>query len=200
MTQTDISQDHLRNSTELANETSAAEARVLIVMTGGTICMKRSSNGFVPARGFLESGLAPRPSFNDGSDSIHILVSVDDHTSILLPSLRTPSSTYRKHVRYVVLEFDELLDSSSINADGWTEIAQTIYRNYTFFDAFVVLHGTDSMLIDAAEFREVCDTDVFSRYGLLVFCTEFYATEFREASDTNGISSPNARTAERRNR
>ena len=82
---------------------------------------------------------------------------VDDHTSILLPSLRTPSSTYKKRVRYVVLEFDELLDSSSINADGWTEIAQTIYRNYTLFDAFVVLHGTDSMLIDAVQFREICD-------------------------------------------
>lgn len=44
-----------------------------------------------------------------------------------------------------MLEFSELLDSSSIDAKGWAEIAWTIYRNYTLFDAFVVLHGTDSL-------------------------------------------------------
>lgn len=47
--------------------------------------------------------------------------------------------------RYAVLEFDELLDSSSIDSKGWTEIALTISRNYTLFDGFVVLHGTDSL-------------------------------------------------------
>jgi hypothetical protein len=29
--------------------------------------MKISPEGLVPARGFLEQGMAPRPSFNDGS-------------------------------------------------------------------------------------------------------------------------------------
>ena len=29
--------------------------------------MKSSPEGLVPARGFLEAGMAPRPSFNDGS-------------------------------------------------------------------------------------------------------------------------------------
>ena len=47
--------------------------------------------------------------------------------------------------RYAVIEFDELLDSSSIDSKGWTQIARTIARNYTFFDGFVVLHGTDSL-------------------------------------------------------
>lgn len=44
-----------------------------------------------------------------------------------------------------MLEFEELLDSSSIDSKGWKDIAQTIYRNYRFFDGFVVLHGTDSL-------------------------------------------------------
>ena len=50
------------------------ESRVLIVMTGGTICMKSSPEGLVPARGFLEAGMKPRPSFNDGSNpgKIHL--------------------------------------------------------------------------------------------------------------------------------
>ena len=47
--------------------------------------------------------------------------------------------------RYAVIEFDELLDSSSIDSKGWTQIAKTIARNYTLFDGFVVLHGTDSL-------------------------------------------------------
>jgi len=44
------------------------ESRVLIIMTGGTICMRSSPEGLVPARGFLKEGMRPRPSFNDGSD------------------------------------------------------------------------------------------------------------------------------------
>lgn len=43
------------------------ESRVLIIMTGGTICMKESEQGLVPARGFLDEAMRPRPSFNDGS-------------------------------------------------------------------------------------------------------------------------------------
>jgi L-asparaginase/Glu-tRNA(Gln) amidotransferase subunit D len=43
------------------------ESRVLIVMTGGTICMRESAEGLVPATGFLDDALRPRPSFNDGS-------------------------------------------------------------------------------------------------------------------------------------
>ena len=43
------------------------EKRVLIIATGGTICMKESPEGLVPARGFLEDAMKPRPSFNDGS-------------------------------------------------------------------------------------------------------------------------------------
>lgn len=43
------------------------ESRVLIVMTGGTICMVPSHEGLVPSTGFLEDGMAIRPNFNDQS-------------------------------------------------------------------------------------------------------------------------------------
>ncbi|KAI9750828.1 MAG: hypothetical protein M4579_006290 [Chaenotheca gracillima] len=101
--------------------------------------------GFVPARGFLEAGMAPRPSFNDGSRPEPLEVMYTDTELRSLRSLRTPVSVYERQVRYAVLEFEELLDSSSIDANGWAEIAQAIYRNYQLFDAFVVLHGTDSL-------------------------------------------------------
>lgn len=67
-----------------------------------------------------------------------------------LRSLRTPRSRYGRHVRFAVLEFDTLLDSSSIDAKGWTQIATTIQRNYATFDGFVVLHGTDSLAYTAS--------------------------------------------------
>lgn len=59
------------DSNTTAHESMASqypEARVLIVMTGGTICMRQSPAGLVPARGFLKEGMAPRPTFNDGSN------------------------------------------------------------------------------------------------------------------------------------
>ncbi|KAF4554761.1 Asparaginase-like protein 1 [Elsinoe fawcettii] len=122
------------------------ETRVLIIITGGTICMQESEDGLVPVPGFLKSGLAPRPSFNDGSYPEPLQIVIDDSGATkAVQSLRTPRSSYHRCVRYSVLEFKELLDSSSINAAGWDEIARTVYRNYTLYDGFVILHGTDSL-------------------------------------------------------
>ena len=132
-------------NTSLSNDGFAPEARVLVIMTGGTICMKKSANGFVPARGFLKAAMSPRPSFNDGSPSKSVEAISANGEQICIESLRTPMSAYDKHVRYAVLEFDHLLDSTSISADGWTDIARTIERNYKLFEGFVVLHGTDSL-------------------------------------------------------
>jgi 60kDa lysophospholipase len=66
-------------------------------------------------------------------------------TKTYLRSLRTPPSTYSRHVRYTLYEFPTLLDSSSISSAGWTQIASVIQENYFLFDGFVVLHGTDSL-------------------------------------------------------
>ncbi|OCL15104.1 asparaginase-domain-containing protein [Glonium stellatum] len=127
-------------------ELQLPESRVLIIITGGTICMRRSEDGLIPAKGFLKAGLAPRPPFNDGSYPEPLEIVTDDSgTRKAVQSLRTPISTYDRRVRYSVLEFDELLDSSSIDAAGWDHIAKSIYRNYQLFDGFVVLHGTDSL-------------------------------------------------------
>lgn len=122
------------------------ESRVLIIMTGGTICMQPSSAGLVPARDFQEQCLARVPTFNDGSVSAMMdVVSSDAGEVKPHSSLRTPLTAYGRRVRYTVFEFDELLDSSSIDAKGWAEIARTVEQNYTLFDGFVVLHGTDSL-------------------------------------------------------
>ncbi|KAJ5060941.1 asparaginase-domain-containing protein [Bipolaris maydis] len=117
-------------------EPQLPESHVLIVIT----------DGLVPARGFLKAGLAPRPVFNDGSYPEPLEIVVDDKgTRKAVQSLRTPVSTYERRVRYCVLEFEKLLDSSSIDSTGWDQIARTVQRNYQLFDGFVILHGTDSL-------------------------------------------------------
>jgi hypothetical protein len=40
----------------------------------------------------------------------------------------TPPSKYSRRTRFATLEFDPLLDSSSINAKGWGKIAKAIER------------------------------------------------------------------------
>ena len=73
-----------------------------------------------------------------------------DGKELWLDSLRTPPSAYSSHIRYGILEFDPLLDSSSISSDGWKEISLTVKENYSLFDGFVILHGTDSLSYTAS--------------------------------------------------
>jgi 60kDa lysophospholipase len=49
-----------------------------------------------------------------------------------------------------MLEFDELIDSSNIMVADWVKISKTIEENYRDFDAFIVLHGTDTMAYTAS--------------------------------------------------
>lgn len=83
-----------------------------------------------------------------------------------LPSLVTPAASSApggnvKRIKYAVLEvrfplrylcdftevlqWDPLLDSSNMEIADWIRIAEEIELNYHLFDAFVVLHGTDTM-------------------------------------------------------
>ena len=76
------------------------ESLVLVIMTGGTICMKRSPHGLIPERGFLEKAMACRPEFNDGLDYNPVDVRTNDiDAPKKLKSLRTPTSAYGKRVR-----------------------------------------------------------------------------------------------------
>ncbi|EJU05568.1 asparaginase-domain-containing protein [Dacryopinax primogenitus] len=66
-----------------------------------------------------------------------------------MPSLITPSvhasGDVRKRIHYAILEWQPLLDSSNMELSDWIRIATEIELNYHNFDAFVVLHGTDTM-------------------------------------------------------
>lgn len=93
--------DHATESIPQTPQGRTPEARVLVVMTGGTICMQKSENGLVPARNFLDRCMAPRPEFNDGDtlDPIDVRVNDDPDGISQLKSLRTTVSRYGKRVR-----------------------------------------------------------------------------------------------------
>jgi L-asparaginase len=90
--------------------------RVYIAYTGGTIGMKRTRAGYVPASGYLQEQMDEMPELK--------------HLSMPL---------------FHVHEYTPLLDSSNMTPREWVSIARDIGDHYDGFDGFVVLHGTDTM-------------------------------------------------------
>lgn len=85
------------------NESIEVERRVIVISTGGTICMVKSPDGLIPNRNFLANAMAPRPELNDGMKHDPIDVRVNDFDlPQQMESLRTPLSTYGKQIRYVI--------------------------------------------------------------------------------------------------
>lgn len=155
------------------------ESRVLIIGTGGTICMQHGPDGLQPSQGFMDSAMAPRPSFNDMSSNPPLQIpAVFNGKPISIPSLRTPPTAYQRHVRYGIIEFDPLLDSSSMNAQDWAAMAHAVRDNYHLFDGFVILHGTDSLAHTASAL-----SFIMSNLGKPVILTGSQAPIFALQSD-----------------
>lgn len=93
---------------------------ILIIYTGGTIGMVND-----PVSGSL--------------------VPIDfRHISDQVPELR------RFGFSLETVTFDPVIDSSDVSPDTWLKMAATIEENYSRFDGFVVLHGTDTMAYSAS--------------------------------------------------
>lgn len=73
--------DHLQRTPNVSNmsgapltkvlsngESGLPESRVLIIGTGGTICMQDGPDGLQPSGDFLKAAMAPHPAFNDMSN------------------------------------------------------------------------------------------------------------------------------------
>ena len=96
------------------------ERSILIIYTGGTIGMKQDPVDFT---------LKP---FNFGQ----ILSEVPE---------------IRKFVcRVDTYSFSPLIDSSDAQPEFWIDLARLIKKEYTNYDGFVVLHGTDTMSFTAS--------------------------------------------------
>lgn len=95
--------------------------RVYIAYTGGTIGMQKTADGYAPTPGFLAAQLAAMPELDDA----------------LMPE-------------YTIHEYHPILDSSNMMPSDWRLIARDIADHYDRYDAFVVLHGTDTMAYTAS--------------------------------------------------
>ena len=95
--------------------------RIYIAYTGGTIGMKKSSRGYIPAEGFLTETVINNAEFN-----------------------REEMPLFDIH------EYCPLIDSSDMSPAHWQLIADDIKSKYHDYDGFVVLHGTDTMAYTAS--------------------------------------------------
>lgn len=93
---------------------------ILLIYTGGTIGMIKD----------FKTGVLKAFNFKKLLQKIPELKHLD--CSIETVSFKTP------------------IDSSNINPEKWVEIAEIIETNYTQFDGFVVLHGSDTMSYSAS--------------------------------------------------
>jgi len=96
------------------------KSNILIIYTGGTIGMIKDA----------ETAQLKSVNF----DLIY------DH----VPELK------RLNVELQTKSFEKPIDSSEINTSDWKKMAQLIYDNYSSFDGFVVLHGSDTMSYSAS--------------------------------------------------
>ncbi len=90
--------------------------RIHVTYAGGTIGMVESAEGLVP-----------------GADLRGWLFSLFEHGSDLDPS------------KVSMTELDPLIDSANATPDSWQTIIDDLWRYRDTADAFIVLHGTDTM-------------------------------------------------------
>ena len=94
--------------------------KILLIYTGGTIGMQKDK---------VKNTLVP---FNFSN-----LLDV-------IPELKS------NHINLYNISTKNPIDSSNMNTSNWIEIATLIKDNYTTYDSFVILHGTDTMAYTAS--------------------------------------------------
>ncbi len=96
------------------------KSNILLIYTGGTIGMIRD----------FETGALKNFNFKDLLKHIPELKLLDCNIS--------------------TRSFEKPIDSSNMNPKYWIDIASIIEDNYTMFDGFVILHGSDTMSYTAS--------------------------------------------------
>lgn len=114
-------------------------------------CRQDSPDGLVPTRDFVHNCLRPSKVFNDGSLWTTTPVTTEYGKSGVASTLRAPARTSSlQPFTYSVMEFSDLIDSSSMDGSHWNLILRCLKMNWDQFDAFVVLHGTDTLAYSAS--------------------------------------------------
>ncbi|MEP1551233.1 MAG: asparaginase [Paraglaciecola sp.] len=94
---------------------------IYVAYTGGTIGMRPSPQGYIPAAGFLSDTINNMPEFHRSE----------------MPN-------------FTIHEYAPLIDSSDMSPSDWQQISNDILQNYDKYDGFIILHGTDTMAYTAS--------------------------------------------------
>ena len=148
---------YLKQNSNKSDMINAGLTRTLVLYCGGTIGMKNDPEvGYVSAPGYLTNFLSTDRRFHD-PNGLQMLQSLppsglDIHSmkSELGDILLMPLSMYGKRVAFQIYEYDPLKDSSVMNMDDWIGIATDVEKYYDSYDAFIILHGTDTMAYSAS--------------------------------------------------
>ena len=102
---------------------SPKDRNILILYTGGTIGMVETKDGNVPTKGFLQKQLKK-------------YLDIQKKTNLVS--------------NYKIKAYDPLLDSSNMSIKNWNQMLTDIRDNYNDYDAFIVVHGTDTLAYTAS--------------------------------------------------
>ena len=115
--------------------------------------MEPTSRGFAPSPGYLTNHVSSLSVLNDRSMAAINLVPLDVISkcrALGAPTFITPLSEFGERAVYTIIEYHPLLDSSNMGPVEWTRIANDIRDLYKDWDAFLILHGTDTMSFTAS--------------------------------------------------
>lgn len=128
------------------------DRQVLIIYTGGTFGMMKGEQGLTPRKNFLFEYLFNHRNFCDKEFTLNMRkcrgnpeIDTVNESNLKDHFLVTPEFFLEKRIFYTILEFEEIIDSANMNLEYWKMIGRTISKFYNDFDAFIVLHGTDTM-------------------------------------------------------
>ena len=90
--------------------------KILVLYTGGTIGMITKGDSYDVEKGYLKSAIE----------------SISNFYADNMP-------------KFIVKEYDDLIDSSNVKPESWVKLASDILDHYDDYDGFVILHGTDTL-------------------------------------------------------
>uniref|UniRef100_A0A4W5RS61 asparaginase n=1 Tax=Hucho hucho TaxID=62062 RepID=A0A4W5RS61_9TELE len=134
------------NSVESLDVSPCAEARVLVINTGGTIGMMYHNNVLSPEPNVFVKALRKLPDLHDEQYALQTCMSYYDSTSGPQENtLVLPLCKQNKRIVYTVLEYSPLLDSCNMTADDWATIGKDI--EVLGVVIFLILHFTLTLTI-----------------------------------------------------
>lgn len=139
------------------------ERNVLVLATGGTLCMKPNLEGaYEPVPRYIPDVMRTNSNMHDQLYyNQHIYHRRKHEDTFVLPItypaamtghgagvIRDVQSGIR--VVYTIYEYNPLIDSANMSLEHYFKIAADVYNSYNNYDGFVILHGTDTLAYTAS--------------------------------------------------